>query len=441
MGTEMVKYQENAVIGSRSALKELVLSDGFKAAVAAVAPRHLDPDRLTRMVLSAESRNPRILECTMGSILKSVIEASTLGLDCSGLLGRGYLVPYKNGHLSQRAGRDVYEAQFQAGYLGLVDLARNTKEVLDVRAVPVYEGDEFDYGEGLKPFLTHKPLRGDPRKAPNKHALIYCYAVADFRDGYQKHKVMTVGEIEEHRNRSKGKDSTFWRDNYEAMALKTVVRQLCKWIPQSPELARALASEEAVELNVGIGETEAVPVSHQLDSPAARKLRGEEPEPPPAQMERQPATQDDTPKRRGRRTNAEIEAARAAEEAAKVREANTPPQPDPGANTGPASGKPAATATNPWVPFQIDDVVQGVEDKGDTLWVLLGRTGRVEVTSPEAFNLAGDSKGRACRIVGRKHKATARVLVESVTDLADLDEGGSNSDDGEIPFDQDGGNA
>ncbi len=438
MGTEMVKYQENAVIGSRSALKELVLSDGFKAAVAAVAPRHLDPDRLTRMVLSAESRNPRILECTMGSILKSVIEASTLGLDCSGLLGRGYLVPYKNGHLSQRAGRDVYEAQFQAGYLGLIDLARNTKEVLDVRAIPVYEGDEFDYGEGLKPFLTHKPLRGDPRKAPNKNALIYCYAVADFRDGYQKHKVMTVGEIEEHRNRSKGKDSTFWRDNYEAMALKTVVRQLCKWIPQSPELARALASEEAVELNVGVGETEAIPVSRQLDSPAARKLRGEEPEP---EVKNQPPTQDDTPGKRTRRTKEQMEAARAAEEAAKVKEANQPAQPDPGANTGPASGKPDSLVSNPYEPFEMDDVAQGVEDHGDTLWAILGRLGKVQVLDPVAYDNAAAAKGRAVHVIGKKHLPTGRVLVSSIVDLADLDEGGSNSDDGEIPFDQDGGNA
>jgi len=434
MGTEMVRYQENAVIGTRSALKELILSDQFKSGVSAVTPKHLDPDRLIRMVLSAESRNPRILQCTMGSILKSAIESSTLGLDCSGLLGRGYLVPYKNGRLSQQSRTgDVYEAQFQPGYLGLVDLARRSGEVLDVRAIPVYEGDDFDYGEGLKPFIHHKPLRGDPRKAPAKADLLYCYAVADFKNGFQKQQVMTIGQIETYRKRSRAANDGPWVTDYEAMCLKTVVKRLCKWLPQSPELARALASEEAVEMSVGVGETEAIPVDRQIGHQSAAILRGDTP--PPPQME--PRTEDDTPKRRGRRTNAEIEAARQAEEAAKVREANTPPQVDPGANTGPASGKPETPAANPWVPFQIDDVVQGTEDKGDTLWVLLGRTGKAEVTSPEAFNLAGDSKGRACRIVGRKHKATARVLVESVTDLADLDEGGSNAeenDSGEIPF-------
>jgi len=269
--SDVVKFDSNALVASANTLKSLVMGKQFLEAVKSIAPRHLSPDRLARMALTAASRNPRLLQATQGSVLKSVIEASTLGLDCSGLLGQGYLVPYKNGKLSDQMNRPVYEAQFQAGYLGLCDLARRSGEVLDIRAVAVYEGDEFDYEEGLKPFIKHKPLR-DPDAIPNGKSIRYVYAVADLKAGLQKQKVMTRGQVEAIRKRSRAANEGPWVTDYEAMALKTVTRQLLKWLPLSPELFQVVSAEEPMDYEIPMGGDVAVVVGAEPEAT--------EPEPP-----------------------------------------------------------------------------------------------------------------------------------------------------------------
>lgn len=288
----LAKYNPDTVAGELSTVRALVTDSGFVAAVKQLAPRHLPAERLVRMVVAAASRNPRLLDCTKGSLLKSAIEASILGLDCSGLLGRGYLVPYKNGHLSQRAGRDVYEAQFQAGYLGLCDLARRSGEITSVRAKAVFEGDEFSYEEGLQPSLTHKPSDSDI--VHDKTTLRYVYAIAWHKDGGQPDfVVMRFAEVERHRLISKAANGNFWTKHYVAMALKTVARQLCKWLPQSPELSDQLQREYESESDpyptIGVDALENKDRTGDLVNRLESNGGGGESEPKPPTAPEQPA--------------------------------------------------------------------------------------------------------------------------------------------------------
>ena len=50
-------------------------------------------DRFTRVALTA-LHNPRLLSCTQESILASLMASAQLGLECDGVLGQGYLIPY-----------------------------------------------------------------------------------------------------------------------------------------------------------------------------------------------------------------------------------------------------------------------------------------------------------------------------------------------------------
>jgi hypothetical protein len=77
--------------------------------------------------------------------------AAALGLDCSGNLGSGYLVPFYNNKIR------AMEATFIPGYRGLLDLARRSGEIEDIFAECVYESDEFDYELGATPRLRHVP--------------------------------------------------------------------------------------------------------------------------------------------------------------------------------------------------------------------------------------------------------------------------------------------
>ena len=78
-----VRYHPNDIVKTQATLKGLVQSPSFARALQELAPRHLKAERLGRMVIAASSRNPRLLQCTQASLLKSAIEATLLGLDCT----------------------------------------------------------------------------------------------------------------------------------------------------------------------------------------------------------------------------------------------------------------------------------------------------------------------------------------------------------------------
>lgn len=209
------------------------LLEKAKGSIAAVLPKHLTPDRLLKVALSATSRNPALLACTPQSILLAVMQASELGLEVGGLLGDAYFVPFKD------------QAQLIVGYRGMIKLARQSGELKSIEAHVVRDTDIFDLEYGLDTRLVHKPaLSGELGK------VVAVYAIARFKDGGYQVDVMTLAEIEAVRLRSKASNDGPWNTDYAEMAKKTVVRRLCKYLPLSPELVKALEHEAAIEQNI-----------------------------------------------------------------------------------------------------------------------------------------------------------------------------------------------
>ena len=207
------------------------LLDKAKGSIAAVLPKHLTPERLLKVALSATSRNPALLACTPQSILLCVMQAAELGLEIGGLLGDAYFVPFKD------------TATLVIGYRGMIKLARQSGDLRVLEAHVVREGDVFECEYGLETRLVHKPAMGDGELGK----IVAAYAIARFKDGGYQVDVMSLAEIEAIRKLSKSGDSGPWAAHYAEMARKTVVRLLCKYLPLSPELQRALEHETAVE--------------------------------------------------------------------------------------------------------------------------------------------------------------------------------------------------
>lgn len=205
-----------------------------QAEIARALPKHLNPDRMTRIALTEFRKNPKLAECDPRSVFAAVIMASQLGLE-PGLMGQCYLIPYKT------------ECQLIPGYQGLLDLVRRTGKVRRIEAQVVYERDHFIYRTGLNVTLEHEPLldgdRGEPRLA---------YAVAEFADGGHHVEIMTRAEIEGIRDRGSNSQNakrwgkkTPWDTDADQMWRKTVLRRLCKFLPKSVELASALALDDS----------------------------------------------------------------------------------------------------------------------------------------------------------------------------------------------------
>lgn len=207
------------------------LLDRMKDQIANALPSHMNPKRMLRIVLTCYRMTPKLALCDEMSVLSAVVQAAQIGLE-PGLMGQAYLVPY---------GR---ECQLIPGYRGLIDLVRRSGAITDIYANVVHAKDHFHYQTGLDLILEHTPYDGDDDPGP----VTKVYAVAKFKDGGHHVEVMYRRDVEKIRDATmawKKGHETPWRTFPEEMWRKTVLRRICKQLPQSAELAIALALDDA----------------------------------------------------------------------------------------------------------------------------------------------------------------------------------------------------
>lgn len=207
--------------------------------IVATLAKGIDPTTFLKVALQAITRTPKLLECTPASFVIALRDAAELGLMPSGLLGEGYLVPYRN--------KGVMEAQFQAGYLGLVKLARQSGEVLDVEARAVREKDELDILYGSNGYVHHRPWIEGRSGEGAPGAYQGAWFRAKLANGEEHIGWLSTAQIEVVRKRSKMADSGAWVTDYEAMMRKTVTRSELKWVPRSVALQRYMEHEDIIE--------------------------------------------------------------------------------------------------------------------------------------------------------------------------------------------------
>lgn len=209
--------------------------------IKSVAASHMRPDRIYRLLVANVSKTPKLQECTMESIFRSALQAVELGLEPGSAVGEGYLVPYKG------------QCTFIPGYRGLISLAFRSGHVLSIKATNVYQGDRFEYEEGLEPKLKHIPNFEAPRDPKD---ITYSYMVARLVGGGVIYDVMTRTEVDNIRKRSPGGSNGPWVTDFAEMAKKTVTRRGLKYAPMSVEMSKALALEKALEEGNGVIDAE-----------------------------------------------------------------------------------------------------------------------------------------------------------------------------------------
>lgn len=224
--------QEARAQGSGMTVYQAVQTPEFSAQLAKALPKAITPERFVRLVMTQVRTSPNLMRCDQASLLGAVMTAAQLGLEFDARQ-LAYLIPRKI--------KGQYRATAMIGYRGYMDLARRSGLVRDVQAHVVYERDEFsvEYGDG--PRVVHRPTMTGERGAP-----IAAYAVAFYKDGGTTSLALRLDEIEARRGRSSAGGSGPWATDWDAMARKTAVRALAAYLPQTPELANAMALDEQV---------------------------------------------------------------------------------------------------------------------------------------------------------------------------------------------------
>lgn len=179
-------------------------------------------NRFLAVVFSAIANNRDILECNPMSIVQSIKDAASLGLEPTGLTGEGAIIPYKN------------VATFQPMWRGYVKRIRNSGKVVDIDTQVVYEGDEFDIGLGTNPSIKHRPvLPGDGERGHFRGV----YAWAQMPSGLFIIEWLTVPDINAVRDNfsaaNKSGKAGPWDTSWGEMARKTVIKRLAKRLPGS----------------------------------------------------------------------------------------------------------------------------------------------------------------------------------------------------------------
>ena len=209
------------------------LINSMKPEIARALPKHLDPDRVARIAITAIRANPKLQQCNPMSFLGALMQSSQLGLEPNTPLGQAYLIPYGN------------EVQFQVGYKGLIDLAYRSGQFKSIYAHEVHEKDVFEYEYGLDQKLVHKPAAKDRGK------VIGYYAIFHLQNGGYGFAYMSIEDVEKHAAQysqavKKGWTSP-WKTDFDAMAKKTVLKKVLKYAPLSVEMARNVAADETVK--------------------------------------------------------------------------------------------------------------------------------------------------------------------------------------------------
>lgn len=232
-------------------------------AIALALPKHVTADRMIRIALTEARKNPKLLECDQLSFLGSIVQAAQLGLEPGSGLGQCWLVPYWNKK------KNYHEVQFQIGYKGYIDLGYRSPLVGHPSARVVRKGDHFKYEYGTNEFIEHRVAEdgGDQRE------VTHYYAVVFLTNGTKIFEVMTKREMDEHREKYTNEKSDAWRDDYDEMAKKTVIRKAYKYAPVSIEIQRAVALDEASSAGLMQGTRFAIPDALPEPKTESEKLR------------------------------------------------------------------------------------------------------------------------------------------------------------------------
>lgn len=218
--------EDTQIAKKPASIKDLIGGDMFKQQLALALPRHMTPDRFSRIALTALQRTPKLQDCTQTSLFKCLLDLGAAGLEPDGR--RAYLIPYGQ------------ECTLILSYFGLIELVRRSGDVLSIRSELVCENDAFSWENGK---VTHSV---DWRKPRGEIQAVYAEAV--LKSGEVQTATMTKDEVDAIRKRSRSGSSGPWVTDYGEMARKTSIRRLCKLLPLASEITEHIDKDNDVVL-------------------------------------------------------------------------------------------------------------------------------------------------------------------------------------------------
>src|SRR5690625_2468048 len=220
-------------------IKQLMRADSvkqrFEETLGKKAPQFMSS------VINMVNSDTNLQKCDQMSVISSAMVAAALDLPIDPNLGYAWIVPYGT------------KATFQLGYKGYIQLALRTGQYKNINVIEVYEGELVKWDR-----LTEE-IELDFEKRESDKVIGYT-GYFELINGFRKTVYWSKEEVEKHRKKF-SKSDFGWKNDWDAMAKKTVLRNMLnKWGILSIDMQKAVMSDENEEIHNENNDTEGLDI-------------------------------------------------------------------------------------------------------------------------------------------------------------------------------------
>lgn len=251
------KGQQQTGVSVTTQLKQLLSSDTVKQKFTEVlgqkAPQFL------ASITNVVAGSTKLKKCSANSIISAAFVAATYDLPIDSNLGFSAIVPYNKSVYNPQTSQwdEIPMAQFQMMYKGFIQLAIRSGYYEKMNYAVVYEDELIRYNPiiGEIEFVTDFS-QCTQRDAGDESKVVGYYAWFRLKTGFSQELFMSKAAVDNHAKKysqayrydiNNNKKSSKWTTDFEAMALKTVIKLLLsKWGILSVDMQRAIQDDQKV---------------------------------------------------------------------------------------------------------------------------------------------------------------------------------------------------
>lgn len=196
----------------------------------------------TTSLISLAGQDALLADAEPRSLFNAALTAASLNFPINKNLGFAHIIGYKDNR------RNIVEAQFQLGARGFKELAQRSGRYKIINEGDVREG-ELKGRNRLTGELEFNWINDDTER--NKAKVVGYFSYFELDNGFKNTLYMSVEELTDHAKQYSQVFKKFgsgpWKDNFEAMARKTVMkRNISKNGPLDVNLQKAVNLDQAV---------------------------------------------------------------------------------------------------------------------------------------------------------------------------------------------------
>lgn len=249
-------------------------------------------------IISLAGTDTKLKECSPIAVLREAMKAAVLDLPLIKSFGFAFIIPYNENKKVGNAWTKVMTPHFQMGYKGYIQLAKRSGLYKRMTTTVIKEGEMTNF-DPIRENYGFK-IEQDTAKRSKMPTIGYVFFFLE-QNGFEKLVYMTKDQVAEHGQRyskSFGNEKGLWKNDFDAMGLKTVVLQgLTKWGTLSTKLQTQNEFSEALK-NDGDFDIPQLNPDDEIKIPLKKPANGiapiTKPKPAPVQKEQPGPPVDET---------------------------------------------------------------------------------------------------------------------------------------------------